>query len=254
MAESAPAPLLYLEDVWKSFGTLDVLKGVSFAFPEGKTTAIVGPSGTGKSVLLKHLVGLLSPDRGKVMVFGTDMASATERQKFAVRKRMGMLFQDGALFDSLTTGENVEFPLKYHTKLTAHERREIAESKLATVELPGLYERPTSKLSGGQRKRVGLARAIVMEPEVILFDEPNSGLDPMTSDTIDELIGRMKEQLGITFIVITHDIVSCLRIADQVAMLYDGKLVANEPVDDLRRNTHPVVQRFLRRHLAGGPA
>ena len=247
-------PIIRFRNVHKRFGDLVVLDGIDLDIPRGKTTAIIGPSGTGKSVLIKHIVGLLQPDSGSVYVEDVDMATATEPQKYEVRKKLGMLFQDGALFDSLTTGENVEFPLKYHTKLTAHERREIAESKLATVELPGLYERPTSKLSGGQRKRVGLARAIVMEPEVILFDEPNSGLDPMTSDTIDELIGRMKEQLGITFIVITHDIVSCLRIADHVAMLYDGKLVANGSVGDLKANTHPVVQRFLRRHLSGGPA
>ncbi|MCO4746564.1 MAG: ABC transporter ATP-binding protein [Proteobacteria bacterium] len=241
-------------DVHKSFGSLSVLKGVSFDIPRGQTTAIIGPSGTGKSVLIKHVVGLLEPDSGHIWVDDVDMAHASESQKLAVRKRFGMLFQGGALFDSLTAGENVAFPLRYHTRMSEAERRAKAEEKLALVELPGLYDRPTSALSGGQRKRVGLARAIVLEPEVVLFDEPNSGLDPMTSDTIDALIGRMKQELGMTFVVITHDIVSCLNIADRIGMLYDGKLIEYGTVDQFLHSNQAIVRDFLKRNADLPPA
>jgi phospholipid/cholesterol/gamma-HCH transport system ATP-binding protein len=166
-----------------------------------------------------------------------------------VRKRFGMLFQGGALFDSLSAGENVAFPLRYHTRLSEAARRRVAEEKLALVDLPGVFDRPTASLSGGQRKRVGLARAIVLEPEVVVFDEPNSGLDPLTSDTIDELIGRMKQQLGITFVVITHDIVSAMSIADYVGMLWQGKLVEYGTREAFLHSRQEVVRRFLHRNV-----
>ena len=238
-----------LIDVSKRFGDLVVLDKVNLIIEEGKTTAIIGPSGAGKSVLIKHIVGLLEPDSGKVMVDQVDMARASERQKFRVRKKFGMLFQDGALFDSLSTGDNIAFPLVHHTRLTEQERRERVEQCLDMVELPGLYDRATSALSGGQRKRVALARAIVMEPEVVFFDEPNSGLDPMTSTTIDHLIGRMKHQLGITFIVITHDIVSAMDIADTIGMLWKGKMIEHCTANELLRSRHQVVRMFLERNM-----
>lgn len=242
-------PIIRLVDLHKRFGSLVVLDGVSFDIPTGETTAIIGPSGTGKSVLIKHIVGLLEPDKGQVWVGDVDMATAREKQKYEVRRRFGMLFQDGALFDSMSAGENVAFPLRYHTKLNERQRRQKAEEMMELVELPGVYDRPTSALSGGQRKRVGLARAIVLEPEIILFDEPNSGLDPLTSDTIDELIGKMKRQLGITFIVITHDIVSCVNIADHIVMLNGGKLIEHNPTQTFIRSTNPVVRDFLSRNV-----
>lgn len=243
-----------LERVSKKFGELVVLDEISIAFAGGATTAILGPSGAGKSVLLKHIVGLIEPDAGRVWVGDVDMAQATERERFRVRRKFGMLFQDGALFDSMSVGENVGFPLLHHRKdLSAARRRQIVEDKLELVELPGLYDRPASKLSGGQRKRVGLARAIVMEPEIILFDEPNSGLDPVTSDTIDSLIRRMKQTLGITFIVITHDIVSAVEIADYLGMLYQGKIVAYGPTAEFVRSEVEIVRRFLRRNLSRPP-
>jgi phospholipid/cholesterol/gamma-HCH transport system ATP-binding protein len=246
---SEPAPIIRIVDLHKRFGDLVVLDGVSLDFHRGKTTAIIGPSGTGKSVLLKHIVGLIQPDAGEVLVDGVDMATASEADKYRMRKRFGMLFQDGALFDSLTAGENVAFPLRYHTDLTEAEQRSKAQEKLELVELPDAYDRPTAALSGGQRKRVGLARAIVLEPEVVLFDEPNSGLDPITSDTIDDLIVRMKERLGITFIVITHDIVSAVRIADYIGMLYQGDLVEFAATADFLRTRQSIVRRFLRRNV-----
>ena len=242
--------MIELRNVYKSFGDTTILRDISLKIPPGQTTAIIGPSGTGKSVTLKHIVGLLRPDEGEVLCFGTNMATANETELYKVRRRFGMLFQDGALFDSLTVGANISFPLVHHApEMSEEERREKVEEKLSLVGLPGIYDRPTSGLSGGQRKRVGLARAIVTEPEVILFDEPNSGLDPITSDAIDALISEMKEALGITFIVISHDIVGTINVADHIAMLYGGNLVAFEPTQEFVRLDIPVVRQFLRRNL-----
>ncbi|MCB9685045.1 MAG: ATP-binding cassette domain-containing protein [Alphaproteobacteria bacterium] len=236
-------------DLHKRFGDLVVLDGVSMDIPKGRTTTILGPSGTGKSVLLKHIVGLLRPDSGQVWVGDVDMAVASERQKLQVRKRFGMMFQGGALFEDLTAGENVSFPLRYHTRMTEAQRRERANEKLALVELPDVYDRPTSALSGGMRKRVALARAIVLEPEVVLFDEPNSGLDPLTSTTIDELIVRMKERLGITFVIITHDIVQAVAVSDQIGMLWKGHLVAYAETPAFVDSEVEIVRQFMARNL-----
>jgi phospholipid/cholesterol/gamma-HCH transport system ATP-binding protein len=231
--------VIELKGVCKAFGDNVILRDISLKIPPGQTTAIVGPSGTGKSVMLKHIVGLIRPDSGQVLCFGTDMATAKESELYAVRRRFGMLFQDGALFDSMSVGDNIAFPLVHHApELSASRRRAKVEEKLELVGLPGIYERATSSLSGGQRKRVGLARAIVMEPEVVLFDEPNSGLDPLTSDAID-----------MTFIVITHDIVGTINVADHVAMLFGGDLVAFAPTDEFVRSEVPIVRRFLQRNL-----
>lgn len=241
--------MIRIIDVSKSFGDNEVFRGISLDIPMGRTTAIIGPSGTGKSVLLKIMVGLLRPDSGQVLCFGTDMATASEKELYAVRRRFGMLFQDGALFDSMSVGDNVGFPLVHHSDLSPEEIRTRVEEKLELVGLPGVQDRAISSLSGGQRKRVGLARAIVGEPEVVLFDEPNSGLDPMTSDQIDELIIEMKRQLGITFVVISHDIVGTVKVADHVAMLYGGDLVAWAPTPDFLRSEVPIVRQFLQRNL-----
>ncbi len=249
MAEGAQ-DFIHLAGVTKAFGDLVVFEGLDLAFERGLTTAIIGPSGVGKSVLLKLLVGLVRPDSGTVRVFGTDMAQAGHDGLYRVRRRLGMLFQDGALFDSLSVGENIAFPLVHHRKdLSDAERRDRVDEVLEQVGLPGLADRDTAALSGGQRKRVGLARAIVHAPEVVLFDEPNSGLDPMTSDAIDDLIRQMQEALGITFIVISHDIVGTLNVADRIGMLYGGRLVAYAPTTDFVRSEVAVVQRFLRRNV-----
>jgi phospholipid/cholesterol/gamma-HCH transport system ATP-binding protein len=246
----ADAPVIELEGVCKSFGGKPVLQDIDIAIPAGQTTAIIGASGTGKSVLIKHIIGLLRPDRGSVRVFGQDVSQASEKQLYALRRRMGMLFQDGALFDSLTVGENVGFPLVHHRKdLREAERRRLVEEKLAWVGLPDTADRSIASLSGGQRKRVGLARAIVMEPEIILFDEPNSGLDPLTSDAIDQLIIDMKRRLGITFVIISHDIVGTVKVADHIGMLYEGRLVQFGPTRELLASENPVVRNFLRRNL-----
>jgi len=242
--------VIELEGVYKSFGETQVLHDISLGIPAGETTAIIGASGTGKSVLLKHIIGLLRPDRGAVRVFGQDVAAASERQLYALRRRMGMLFQDGALFDSLTVGQNVGFPLEHHRKaLGPTERQRLVDEKLEWVGLPGFSGRGIASLSGGQRKRVGLARAIVMEPEIILFDEPNSGLDPLTSEAIDQLIIDMKRRLGITFVVISHDIVGTVKVADHIGMLYEGRLVEFGPTRQVLASTDPIVKNFLRRNL-----
>ena len=243
--------LIQLKNVCKSFGDVHVLRNVSLEIPEGETTAIIGPSGTGKSVSIKHIVGLLRPDMGQVLCFGTDMASASEKEIYAARRRMGMLFQDGALFDSMSVADNIAFPLVHHApELSETQRMERVDAKLEMVGLPGFGPRAISELSGGQRKRVGLARAIIMEPEVVLFDEPNSGLDPLTSDAIDQLICDMKESLGITFIVISHDIVGTINVADHIAMLYGGQLIEWGPTAEFVQSENPIVRSFLKRNLA----
>jgi phospholipid/cholesterol/gamma-HCH transport system ATP-binding protein len=238
-----------IERLNKAFGSFQALTDITLDIPRGQTTAIIGPSGSGKSVLVKHVVGLLEPDSGHIWIDDIDMAEASPRDKRRARKRFGMLFQGSALFDNLSAGENVAFPLKYTTKLSEDEQRKRAEEMLALVDLPEAWDRPTAKLSGGQRKRVGLARAIVTEPEIVVFDEPNSGLDPVTSNRIDELILRMQKQLGITFIVVTHDIVQAVKVADRIAMLDRGCLVQSGTVDELLHTRDPVVRAFLGRNI-----
>ena len=243
--------MIELRHVSKSFGAVPVLDDVSLAFPPGATTAIIGPSGVGKSVTLKLIVGLLRPDLGQVFAFGTDVAAASERDLYAARRRMGMLFQDGALFDSMSVGDNIAFPLVHHARhMRPAERRDRVDEVLGMVGLPGFGDRPTSALSGGQRKRVGLARAIVMAPEVVLLDEPTSGLDPLSSEAIDDLILEMKARLGITFVIISHDIVGTVKVADHIAMLHGGQIVAWEPTDTFVRSREPLVRRFLNRNHA----
>ncbi len=243
------APVIRFRNVSKSFGDKAVLRDVSLDIPRGRTTVIIGPSGTGKSVLVKMLVGLLEPDSGAIWVDDVDVAQASERQLFALRRKFGMLFQDGALFDSLTVGENIAFPLRRHTRMADDAIDAAVALRLEQVGLPGIEELMPAELSGGMRKRVSLARAVVMEPEVLIFDEPNSGLDPITSDEIDALIGRMKVELGITFVVISHDIVGTFAVADRIGMLYNGGLVALGTPDEVLRSTEPIVRRFLDRNM-----
>lgn len=237
------------EGVSKSFGDKVVLRDISLDIPRGRTTVIIGPSGTGKSVLIKLLVGLLYPDSGTILVDGVDVVEANERQLLEVRKRIGMLFQDGALFDSMTVGDNIAFPLRRHTSRSEEEITAAVALRLEQVGLAGIEDLMPSELSGGMRKRVSLARAIVMEPDIVLFDEPNSGLDPITSDGIDALIGRMKDELGITFVVISHDIVGTFAVADRIAMLYNGSLVAHGTPDEVLHSRSDIVRRFLKRNV-----
>lgn len=242
-------PIIRFEGVRKAFGDQVVLEDLTVDLAAGETSVIMGPSGVGKSVFLKLLVGLMSPDEGHIWVSGVDVTRAREPELRAVRKRLGMLFQDGALFDSMTVGENVAFPLRRHTRMRDPEIHAIVSDKLERVGLPGVEDKMPSELSGGMRRRVGLARAIVLDPELVLFDEPTTGLDPITSDAIDELIGRMKGELGISFVVISHDIVGSFRIADRIGMLYNGRLIAFGTPDQVRHSRDPVLRRFLGRNL-----
>ncbi len=247
-------PIIRFEGVHKAFGEQVVLDDLTVDLARGETTVIMGPSGVGKSVFLKLLVGLLPPDRGRIWVSGVDVTRAKERELRSVRKRLGMLFQDGALFDSMTVGENVAFPLRRHTRMKEAEIRDVVADRLQRVGLPHTADKMPSELSGGMRRRVGLARAIVLDPEIVLFDEPTTGLDPVTSDSIDRLIMRMKEELGISFVVISHDIVGSFRIADRIGMLYNGRLIAFGTPDRVRQSQDPVLRRFLGRNLQLPPA
>ncbi len=242
----AAQPIVRVVDLHKSFGKLVVLDGVTLDIERGKTTVILGPSGTGKSVLLKHIVGLLRPDKGQVLFEGQHVDTMTQRELIAVRRRVGFLFQQGALFDSMSVEQNIAFPLIEHTKLTLAERAEAVARGLAMVGLSGTQKKMPAELSGGQRKRIALARAIVLEPSLVLYDEPTTGLDPIRADVINELIITLATHLGITSIVVTHDMVSANRIADRMVLLYDGKIVADGTPEQFLKSENDRVQRFIK--------
>ena len=238
-------PLVRIDAVHKAFGSLVVLDGVSIDFARGQTTVILGPSGTGKSVLLKHIVGLLQPDQGAVYFENENVSDLSETGLVEMRKRIGFLFQMGALFDSMTVGGNVEFPLREHTDLTRTDRRAKVERALEMVGLGGTARKMPGELSGGQKKRVALARAIVLEPALVLYDEPTTGLDPIRSDVINELILQLSKQLGITSIVVTHDMVSANKIADRMILLYHGSILADGDPEHFAQSDDERVQRFI---------
>jgi len=244
-------PIIELRDVKKSFGDHEVLKGVNLAVRPGTVSVIIGGSGGGKSVLMKHIIGLLKPDSGQVLVQGKDTVPLTERRMTEVRKKFGLLFQEGALFDSMTVEENVAFPLKEHTRLSAAEVARVVDAKLAAVGLSGHGEKMPSELSGGMRKRVGLARAVALDPEIVLFDEPTSGLDPVMGANINDLILRTREEFGATCVVISHDIKATFAIADEIFMLYDGAIIASGTPDEIRASDDPVVQQFIQGKAEG---
>ncbi len=243
--------IIRYRNVCKRFGEKQVLQDVSCDIKRGKITVIVGPSGVGKSVFIKHLVGLLKPDSGQIFLEDQDITHLSQSKLYDVRKRFGMLFQDGALFDSMTVGENIGFPLSQHTRLSAAAIRERTATVLAQVGLPGVEPLFPSELSGGMRKRVAFARAIVLEPEIVLFDEPNSGLDPVMADAIDQFILQMQRSLKTTFIVISHDVASTWQIADDVGMLYQSRLVAFGPKEEIRRSKDPILHQFFNRQSEG---
>jgi phospholipid/cholesterol/gamma-HCH transport system ATP-binding protein len=237
--------IIELRNVSKSFGQQKVLTNLSLAIPRGKTTVIIGRSGGGKSVILKHIIGLIKPDEGQVLVDGQDITVMDDRTLNQVRRRYGMLFQDAALFDSMTAGENVAFPLREHTRLSNKEIKRIVSEKLALVGLPGVETKMPSQLSGGMRKRVGLARAIALDPEIILFDEPTTGLDPLMTDAINRLINDTQQKLGVTAVVISHDIEGAYDTAHNMAMLYDGRIIISGPPEAVRQSSDPVVRQFI---------
>lgn len=239
--------MIKIVDLHKSFDGHAVLNGVHLEIPKGKVTVILGPSGTGKTVLMRHLIGLTRPDWGHVYLEGVEINTLSEQKLNEIRKRFGMLFQSGALFDSLTVAENVAFPLLEHTSLSPREVDEKVRMKLKLVGLEGAGPKMPAELSGGMRKRVGLARAIALEPEIILYDEPTTGLDPLTTETINQLILDMQRKLAITSVIISHDIESTFAVADRVAMLHDGKILDQGTPEEFRRSSSPFIQEFLQK-------
>ena len=238
-------PFLEYRHVRKRFGDNQVLDGVDLTVNQGETMVVLGGSGTGKSVLLKLTIGLLQADSGDILVGGEEVAAATEDEWMEVRKKVSYMFQWGALFDSMSVYDNVAFPLRERKLCDEEEAKERVMDKLTLVGLAGARDLHPSDLSGGMRKRVALARSIVTEPQCILYDEPTSGLDPITSDTINRLIRRLQSVLGVTSIVVTHDIQSMFRVADHVAFLYEGKMAFVGTPAEARETTHPVLRGFI---------
>ncbi len=238
--------MIEVSQIKKSFGDQVVLNSVSFSVKEGESVAIIGRSGTGKSVLIKHLVGLLSPDEGSVRVDGQDLVGMTERQLLGVRQKFGMLFQSAALFDSMSVHDNIAFPLRRSgvTEIAEIDRR--VEEVLGLVELPGVGGKMPSELSGGMQKRVGLARAIVHRPQIILYDEPTTGLDPVVADSIDQLMMRVRDHYKVTSIVITHDMRCARRMGQRIIYLRDGQVYLDALADEVFNSNDPQVARFIR--------
>jgi phospholipid/cholesterol/gamma-HCH transport system ATP-binding protein len=237
--------IIQLKNLHKRFDRLIVLDGVTLDVQRGTTLVVIGASGTGKSVLLKHMVGLLRPDRGEVWFDGHRIDTMSEGHLQSIRQKFGYLFQMSALFDSLTVAENIAFPLVEHTKMPREEIDAKVKQKLGMVGLPGIGRKMPAELSGGQRKRVALARAIALDPAVILYDEPTTGLDPIRSDVINELILKLNNELKVTSIVVTHDMNSAMKVADRIVMLHEGKVTFDGTAEDLRRTSDPVVRRFV---------
>ena len=237
--------MIEVRDLWKSFGPQPVLLGTCLRIEKGEAVVIIGRSGGGKSVLLKHLIALLQPDRGQVLVDGQDLCRLDERQLLQVRRKFGMLFQMAALFDSLTVYENVSFVLQRERRHTEAQMRKHVAEALEMVELRGIEEKKPAELSGGMRKRVGLARAIIYRPEILLYDEPTTGLDPVAGARIDQLIHRVWEQLHVTSIAVTHDMASARRISKRILMLHEGGIYADGPSADILSSTDPVVHNFV---------
>lgn len=233
-------------DLHKSFNSQKVLEGINLEIERGKTTVIIGKSGGGKSVLMKHLIGLIKPDKGEIWIDGVEITGLKERELNKVRRKFGMLFQEAALFDSMNVRENVEFPLREHTHMPLKEIERTADERLREVGLLGFGDKMPSELSGGMKKRVGLARALVLDPGIILFDEPTSALDPIISLTIQDLIKETQMRLKKTYVVISHDIAGMFRIADKVAMLSDGRIIAYGTPYDVKRSQDRAVREFLR--------
>ncbi len=244
-------PAISVRGLTKTFGSNTVLEDVSVDLPRGKVNIILGPSGTGKSVFLRHLIGLLKPDHGEVWIGDKNIPTLRRRELYEVRRKMGVLFQDGALFGSMTIFDNTAFPLREHTKKSESEIREIVDEKLEMVGLEGAKGKLPGEVSGGMKKRAGLARALVLDPEIILFDEPDSGLDPVRTAILNDLILELNEELGSTFVIVTHDIRTARDIADYVGLLFRRNLVAFGRKEDMFDSSYPVVKQFLGGRTSG---
>ncbi len=242
--------IVEVKDLTKRFGTKVVLDGISLSIEKGKTTVVIGPSGCGKTVLIKHFIVLVRPSEGQVLFQGRRIDNLGEGELSKVRTHFGYLFQEGALFDSMTVAENIMFPIRQNYRVRNwQEVEDIVKAKLAMVGLDGFQNSYPARLSGGQRKRVALARAIALNPEVILYDEPTTGLDPIRSDIINELILKLERELGVTTVVVTHDMKSAYKVADRIIMLHNGKVIADGDADYIRNHPHPVVQQFINGHV-----
>jgi len=237
--------MIEARDLKKSFGSQHVLNGVNLCIGEGESVVIIGSSGGGKSILLKHLVGLIRPNSGEVIIDGENIVHMDERRLIHVRHKFGMLFQGAALFDSMTVAENVGFALRRENNLSSAELDRRVSETLEMVELPGIENKKPSELSGGMRKRVGLARAIVYRPEIVLYDEPTTGLDPVVSDSIDKLIVRVRDRLNVTTVVVTHDMRSARRVGQRIVMLREGKIYVEGTPDQIFSSNDPVVHNFV---------
>jgi phospholipid/cholesterol/gamma-HCH transport system ATP-binding protein len=256
------APKIRLEGLCKSFGALVVLDHLDLEIADGESLVLVGASGTGKSVLLKHIIGLIAPDSGKVWIDGEDLWAMSEKDLNVFRRRFGMTFQEGALFDSLTVFENVAFPLRRQTKMPEAEIRERVLECLEIVHLSGIEDKKPAELSGGMRRRVGFARAVTLEPEILLFDEPTTGLDPIMTDIIDSTILEMQHRMKSTSVTITHNMSSAEKIGNRIAMIHGGRIVESGAPAEFLRSTNPLVRQFvegraegpLTRDLAGASA
>jgi len=236
---------IHVLNLHKSFGSNDVLRGSNLEVRQGESMVVIGGSGSGKTVLIKCIIGLIQPDQGEIYVDGLEITTLGEKRMNEVRKKFGMLFQWGALFDSLTVWENVGFGLRHQRHLKEEEIREIASEKLALVGLRNVEDLMPAELSGGMRKRVSLARAIAIEPEILLYDEPTTGIDPIMADAINDLIVQMKEKLKVTSIAITHDMKSAYKIADRIAMLYQGEVIEVGTPEEIRHSSNAIVQQFI---------
>jgi phospholipid/cholesterol/gamma-HCH transport system ATP-binding protein len=237
--------MIRLVNLNKSFRGHPVLQDLNLTIPGGRTTVIIGRSGGGKSVLLKHIIGLIQPDSGEIWIDDDELTRLKEKDLYRVRKRFGMLFQEGALFDSMNVGQNVAFPILEHRRLPFADVKRLVAEKLELVGLPGIEDKMPAELSGGMRKRVALARAIALDPDIMLFDEPTTGLDPIMTAAIDELIMNTQKQFNMTCVVISHDIQSVFRIGHKIAMLYEGRIIEEGTPEEFRDSRNELVQNFL---------
>jgi len=237
--------MIEVRNLNKHFGSQAILENVSFRIATGESVVIIGRSGGGKSVLLKHLVGLLQPDSGQVVIDGDDIVPMNERELLRVRRRFGMVFQGAALFDSMTVAENVAFAFRRDRSVSEKQIACRVAEVLEMVDLPGIEAKKPSELSGGMRKRVGLARAIIYQPQIVLYDEPTTGLDPVVSDSIDKLIARVRDRLDVTSVVVTHDMRSARRLGQRILMLYNKQIYATGTADEIFASKDPVVRRFI---------
>jgi phospholipid/cholesterol/gamma-HCH transport system ATP-binding protein len=250
-ARGSGETMILVQEVYKSFGQNHVLRGLNLEVKCGESMVVIGGSGTGKSVLIKCIIGLLHHDRGEIYVDGQEISNLKEKEWNELRKKFGMLFQRDALFDSLSVWQNVGFALRRHTKLADDEIKAITVEKLKLVGLHNVEDLMPAELSGGMRKRVSLARAIAMEPAILLYDEPTTGLDPIMANVINDLIVTMREKLEVTSIAITHDMNSAYRIADRIAMLYQGKIIEVGTADEIKASRDPIVQQFIQGEIKG---